>query len=156
MTPVFLGGHPGLVKLVVLSEDAPQLLSIGLLEHTGAVIDTTTNKIDFKGLGTSHSMTKLESGHRALDVVSHDVKFEPPVQVLQEYGLSSGAFVYSDSATSCACLSAAEPGCNMYQCTIHLKFLCWCGILGNHQTKCILGASHGTCFSSALPMISGR
>lgn len=36
LTPVFLGGHPGLVKLVVLADDVPQLLSIGLLEHTHA------------------------------------------------------------------------------------------------------------------------
>jgi len=124
LTPVFLGGHPGLVKLVVLSEDVPQLLSIGLLEHTGAVIDTTTNEINFKGLGTSDNMTKLESGHRALDVVSHEVVFEPPPEVLQEYGLSKGAFVYSDSAAPCACLAAAEPGFNMYQ-SPHVSLLVW-------------------------------
>ena len=50
LVPVFLGGHPGLVKMVVLADDVPQLLSIGLLEHIHAVIDTSTNDIEFKKL----------------------------------------------------------------------------------------------------------
>lgn len=52
-------------------------------------------------------MKKLESGHRALDVVSHDgSKFVPPAGVLQQYGLSAGAFEIDCPAVSCACSAA--------------------------------------------------
>ena len=40
LCPCILGGQAGIVRLIILEEDAPQLLSIGLLEHSGAVIDT--------------------------------------------------------------------------------------------------------------------
>ena len=52
LAPVFLGGAPGVVKLTVLQEEVPQLLSIGLLEHTKAMIDTGSNEIVFKALNT--------------------------------------------------------------------------------------------------------
>lgn len=110
LTPVFLGGHPGLVKLVVLADDVPQLLSIGLLEHTHAIIDTSSNQIEFKKLGSSDQMTKLESGHRALDVVSHNgTRFVPLPGILEQYGLPDGAFEINSSAASCACLADSPP-----------------------------------------------
>ncbi len=37
LCPCILGGQAGLVRLSILEEDIPQLLSMGLLEHSGAV-----------------------------------------------------------------------------------------------------------------------
>ena len=45
LTPCSLGGFPGVVKLTVLEEDIPHLLSIGLLEMAKSVIDTESNVI---------------------------------------------------------------------------------------------------------------
>eukprot|EP00435_Cladocopium_sp_Y103_P033995 s1227_g8.t1 len=92
LAPVFLGGVPGVVKLTVLAEEVPQLLSIGLLEHTKALIDTDSNQITFKALSSSAPMQRLESGHRALDIVRGAGKFKPPEEVLQQFGLEANAF----------------------------------------------------------------
>eukprot|EP00913_Durusdinium_trenchii_P002901 g2688.t1 len=68
LSPCILGGQPGVIKLTVVEDDVPQLLSIGLLEHGEAVIDTGTDKILFRKFGTEARMTRLPSGHRTLDV----------------------------------------------------------------------------------------
>ena len=46
LSPCFLGKFPGIVKLTVIDEDVPHLLSIGLLEHARAVIDTDKNMVE--------------------------------------------------------------------------------------------------------------
>ena len=84
LSPIFLGGKPGVVKLVVLSEDVPHLLSIGLLEHTKAIIDTSNDRIEFKQLNASAPMIRLSSGHRVIDIAGKSEGFFPPVQVLQQ------------------------------------------------------------------------
>ena len=65
LTPCILGGKPGVIKLTVVEEDVPQLLSIGLLEHAKSVIDTDQNLIFFKSFGAQDQMNRLASGHRA-------------------------------------------------------------------------------------------
>ena len=45
LVPCKLAGKPGIVKLTVLKQNVPHLLSIGLLEHAQAVIDTAANEI---------------------------------------------------------------------------------------------------------------
>ena len=58
LCPCTLGGQAGVIKLAVVKEDVPQLLSIGLLEHGGAIIDTNINKITFVKLDKEQKMTK--------------------------------------------------------------------------------------------------
>ena len=94
LTPIFLGGKPGIVKLTVLADEIPELLSIGLLEHTGAIIDTESNEIKFKRLQTAAHMKRLESGHRVLDVTLGAGQFEPPKEVLDKHGLKPNAFQF--------------------------------------------------------------
>ena len=94
----------GIVKLTVLSDDVPQLLSIRLLEHTEALIDTDTNK----RLGTDAIMKRLASGHLVLDVVDGACAFQPPSQVLKEYDLSPRAFEVSNCAAASAYLGATD------------------------------------------------
>ena len=105
LAPVFLGGVPGVVKLTVLAEEVPQLLSIGLLEHTKALIDTDSNQITFKALSSSAPMQRLESGHRALDIVHGATKFNPPKEVLQQFGLEANAFEVAVSEQYFGCQS---------------------------------------------------
>ena len=93
LVPCALGGHPGVLKVTILSEDIPQLLSIGLLEHGKAVIDTDLNTISFKTFGCQADMTRMESGHRLLDIADwSNLDFVLPEQVSQEYGLKEPDF----------------------------------------------------------------
>ena len=104
----FLAGHPGVVRLTVVEEDVPHLLSIGLLEHTKAVIDTEKNDIHFKALDGHAQMSRLESGHRLLNVTEGARKFSVPPQVLTEYNLSPEDFHCSDSEIARAYIAASE------------------------------------------------
>ena len=96
LVPCALGGYPGVLKVTILSEDIPQLLSIGLLEHGKAVIDTHLNTIEFKSFGCQADMTRMESGHRLLDIADWSVTdFVLPEQVSREYGLKESDFQIS-------------------------------------------------------------
>ena len=93
LIPTILGGAPGIVRVTVVQEDIPHLLSIGLLESAGSVIDTKANVIRFEEHGTQDKMLRLKSGHRTVDVTKWDGGLFPvPPQVREQYGLSEGAF----------------------------------------------------------------
>ena len=93
LIPTILGGAPGIVRVTVVQEDIPHLLSIGLLESAGSVIDTKANVIRFEEHGTQDKMLRLKSGHRTVDVTKWDGGLFPvPLQVREQYGLSEGAF----------------------------------------------------------------
>ena len=79
----------------MLKQNVPHLLSIGLLEHAQAVIDTAANEISFKTFGTKMPMVRLSSGHRALDIAQWDQgsDFEVPQEVLNQHGLLPDAFL---------------------------------------------------------------
>ena len=93
LVPTILGGAPGIVKVTVVQEDVPHLLSIGLLEAMGSVIDTKQNIIHYWEHGTQDRMTRLKSGHRTVDVTKWSGEgFPVPDQVREQYGLCEGAF----------------------------------------------------------------
>ena len=93
LSPCILGGEPGIVKLTILDEDIPQLLSVGLLEYAGAIIDTCENKISFRRFGRSADMTRMQSGHRIMPVYEWKGKEFPVSEQLQaEFGLKPGDF----------------------------------------------------------------
>ena len=93
LIPTILGGAPGIVRVTVVQEDIPHLLSIGLLESAGSIIDTKANVIRFEEHGTCDKMLRLKSGHRTVDVTKWDGGLFPvPPQVREQYGLSEGAF----------------------------------------------------------------
>ena len=111
LVPCVLGGKPGIVKLTVVEENIPQLLSAGLLEHAGAVIDMSQNKIMFENLGSSVDMTRLSSGHRIIDVSSwHGKSFPVPEQLVKQFNLKPGAFDSSDSATPAEYMPSSAAG----------------------------------------------
>ena len=108
LTPCFLGEKPGVIKLTVLKDDIPQLLSIGLLEHAKSIIDTGNNTIEFKAFNSVAPMVRLESGHRVLDVASwKGGSFEIPDQVLKDFNLSPTAFQLGDSEDPAAYMDAS-------------------------------------------------
>ena len=111
LSPIFLGGRPGVIKLTVLRENIPHLLSIGLLEFVRAVIDTGTNKISFGAFDSSSPMLRLESGHRLLDVAScGKCEFHIPDEVVREYGLSVGDFQCSPDSEPCQAYMGGSTG----------------------------------------------
>eukprot|EP00435_Cladocopium_sp_Y103_P035246 s245_g9.t1 len=93
LVPTILGGTPGIVRLTVVEEDVPHLLSIGLLESAGSIIDTKSNIIQYLEHGTQDKMHRLKSGHRTVDITKWDGDVFPvPQQVRDQYGLTEGAF----------------------------------------------------------------
>lgn len=109
LSPIFLGGRPGVIKLTVLRENIPHLLSIGLLEFARAVIDTGTNKISFGAFDSSSPMLRLESGHRLLDVAScGKCEFQIPEAVVREYGLSVDDFRCSPDSETCQAYTGGQ------------------------------------------------
>ena len=93
LVPCILGGAAGVVKVTVVEEDIPHLLSIGLLESAGAVINTASNVIEFRNIGTEDSMTRIKSGHRVLNIAKWSgEQFPVPEEVKEQYGLQAGAF----------------------------------------------------------------
>ena len=93
LVPCILGGAAGVVKVTVVEEDIPHLLSIGLLESAGAVINTASNVIEFRNIGTEDSMVRIKSGHRVLNIAKWSgEQFPVPEEVKDQYGLEPGAF----------------------------------------------------------------
>ena len=108
LVPCFLAGQPGIVRMTIIQDDIPHLISIGLLEHGKAVIDTDTNRVHFKSFDKDATMVKIDSGHRILDVASwNGGRFDIPRQLLDQYGLKPDAFE----------ISPKECGQTVYMCS---------------------------------------
>lgn len=101
LIPCVLGGAPGIVKITVVQQDIPHLLSIGLLESLGSVIDIKGNVLKYENYDSEDPMHRMASGHRTIDVTKWDGgEFPVPQQVREQYGLQSGAFNLDDSFAS--------------------------------------------------------
>ena len=86
-----LAGVPGVVRVTVIEESIPHLISVGLLEATGAAIDMRRNTVSYQELGVSEPMLRLKSGHRAVDIAAwRGGSFPTPPH--EEFGLTDGAF----------------------------------------------------------------
>ena len=97
LVPCMLGGTPGIVKVLVVEEDVPHLLSIGLLEHAGAMINTADDSIVFQEFGSKDKMRRLRSGHRTLQIATWSGKnFPAPAEIAQQYSLKEGDFQLQD------------------------------------------------------------
>jgi hypothetical protein len=155
LVPCVLGDKPGIIKLTVVREDIPQLLSVGLLEHAGAVIDIAQNKIDFRSFGSSTNMTRIGSGHRTISVAAWKGGSLPiPKQLELEFQLKPGAFDISDVAAGRVYTALSEGG-NMDHMVVHDDE--WLELF--HQTKGVEGWSEhrlGHVFSWMLEGTTGK
>ena len=89
LIPTILGGFPGIVRVTVVKENVPHLLSIGLLEKVGSVIDTKSNVIHYLEHAARDEMHRLSSGHRTVDVTKwRGGHFPVPELVHDQYGLA--------------------------------------------------------------------
>ena len=101
LSPCMLGQQPGVIRLSVVKEDVPQLVSIGLLELGGAIIDTNCDKIFFKKFGGEVDMRKIDSGHRTIDVSTWPGgAFPVPKQLTSEFGIQPGDFNLAESSSA--------------------------------------------------------
>lgn len=124
LVPCILGGKPGVIQLTIVSQDVPQLLSVGLLEHSGAIIDVANNRIRFSKLDSSADLTRLSSGHRTLDVASwKGSSFEVPRQLLEQFGLKEDAFNLPDSSASRVYAAAAESSCQVVRASLLMSMV---------------------------------
>ena len=112
LIPCVLGGAPGIVRITVVQQDIPHLLSIGLLESLGSIIDIKGNVLKYENYDSEDFMFRMSSGHRTIDVTKWDGgSFPVPQQVRDQYGLADGAFDFEDSARSDSeAYGAAAPG----------------------------------------------
>ena len=109
LSPCILGGKPGIVRLIVIEGDVPHLLSIGLLERAGTVIDTFSDQIAFKNFGTEAKMNRLPSGHRTIDIAKWEGgPFPVPPEVQKAFNLSPGAFNAPEPAVERAYMAASS------------------------------------------------
>ncbi|CAE7436187.1 RE1 [Symbiodinium necroappetens] len=93
LIPCILAGVPGVVQVTLIKESIPHLLSVGLLESTGAAIDMRRNTVNYQELGVSEQMQRLRSGHRVVDIASwRGGDFPTPPHLKEEFGLTNGAF----------------------------------------------------------------
>lgn len=99
-----------MVKLTVVENDVPQLLSIGLLEFSQAVIDTSTDQIDFKKFNTRAKMHRLPSGHRILNVAEWPGgDFPIPSSLAQKFRLNPGDFNLLATASEAYMAALSRP-----------------------------------------------
>ena len=78
MIPISLGGKLGFVKTKVLDCDIPHLLSVGLLDHVGSIIDLPRDRILFDDSSEVSACRRLDSGHRTLSILPSQA-FSPGV-----------------------------------------------------------------------------
>ncbi|CAE7403523.1 unnamed protein product, partial [Symbiodinium necroappetens] len=101
LVPISPGGVPGVIQFLVIEQNIPPLLSVGLLEHLGTAMDLTTNMVNFQTIGVDMKMVNLPSGHRAVPLVEWPGgDFPVPQVVKNQHGLSDGAFAKTLSASS--------------------------------------------------------
>ena len=94
LAPISPGGVPGVVQFVVIEDNIPPLLSVGLLEHLGARIDLVSNNIHFHNIDVGMRMTNLPSGHRAIQLVQWaGGPFPVPPSAKEQFGLADDAFM---------------------------------------------------------------
>ena len=92
---------PKVVNFVVLEENIPPLLSVGLLEHLGVSLDLVTNEVHFKKIGVSRQMRKESSGHRTIPLVERDgAHFPVPKEARERFGLPDDAFMLKPETSS--------------------------------------------------------
>ena len=68
LVPCVLGGAPGVVKITVVQEDIPRVLSVGFLETLGSVIDTEANVLKYGNYSSEDHMHRMPSGHHTIDI----------------------------------------------------------------------------------------
>ena len=78
----------------MLDNNIPHLLSVGLLDHVGAIIDLPNNCIKYQKSNHVDKMHKLDSGHRAIQIVPRSSFSKDVVspQMCTDFGLSPEDF----------------------------------------------------------------
>lgn len=81
------------MKITVVQQDIPHLLSIGLLESLGSIIDIKGNVLKYENYDAEDQMHRMSSGHRTIDVTKWEGgEFPVPQQLRDQYGLPEGSF----------------------------------------------------------------
>ena len=52
-----------MLEVIVVSDDTPLLLPVGLLDQLRANLDLDSNQLTLRAIGVTTSMTKLPTGH---------------------------------------------------------------------------------------------
>ncbi len=96
--PLGLGGINGVLEATVVQEEVPLLIPVKLLRDLRAVIDFSTERVDFKEHGGQSCMTILPSGHASIDITSFENgKWRLPLEA-RARGMTEDDFVLNSSA----------------------------------------------------------
>ncbi|OLP76476.1 hypothetical protein AK812_SmicGene43580 [Symbiodinium microadriaticum] len=129
LVPISPGGIPGVVQFVVIENNVPPLLSVGLLEHLGAQMDLVSNRVHFRKIGVDMKMTNLPTGHRAIPLVEWSGgKFPVPEAAKEQFSLEDDAFMKEGSASSAYTKGAASgtvsvPASRWRQLVVRMMYL---------------------------------
>eukprot|EP00929_Paragymnodinium_shiwhaense_P051479 TRINITY_DN25898_c0_g1_i6.p1 TRINITY_DN25898_c0_g1~~TRINITY_DN25898_c0_g1_i6.p1 ORF type:complete len:645 (+),score=91.04 TRINITY_DN25898_c0_g1_i6:1624-3558(+) len=75
LVPIGIQGKHGVVEFVILEQDVPPLLPVGLLEMVGADILLSRNVIKFRGLQVAADLRVEPSKHRSMRIDEFDAPF---------------------------------------------------------------------------------
>ena len=116
LVPISPGGIPAVVNFVVIEENVPPLLSVGLLEHLGVSLDLVSNEVRFKNIGVTRHMRKESSGHRTIPLVEwNGDHFPVPKEARERFGLSEDAFMLKSQVSSAYVKQGGElPGASSF------------------------------------------
>ena len=90
-----VGPRLGFVKVKILEDSIPQLLSVGLLEHLKTRIDLHEDVMSFAGSSNFVKMRRLPTGHRVISVVPErlfDATLVPSRLLAEHAGLTPESF----------------------------------------------------------------
>ena len=77
----------------MVQQDIPHLLSIGLLESLGSIIDIKGNVLKYENYDAEDQMHRMSSGHRTIDMTKwEEGEFPVPQQLRDQYGFPERSF----------------------------------------------------------------
>lgn len=106
--PLGLGGINGVLEATVVQEEVPLLIPVKLLRDLRAVIDFSTERVDFKKHGGQSCMTILPSGHASIDITSFENgQWRLPIEA-KARGMVERDFLLDPSAMQLSGFAACE------------------------------------------------
>ena len=97
LVPTSIKGQTRVVQFIILKEDVPPLLPVGLLDMLDAEVRLRKNELELKELGVVTEMLRLPDGHRSTsiaDPLEAGAEFIAPSGLCEKHGLGERVFCF--------------------------------------------------------------
>ena len=116
--PLGLGGINGVLEATVVKEEVPLLIPVKLLRDLRAVIDFSTERVDFKKHGGQSCMTILPSGHASIDITNFENgKWRLPIEA-RARGMTENDFLLDPSAMQLSGFATTQGSLDSFTSTL--------------------------------------